>query len=145
MHSPISFTGRKCTEPVELSYGGKKVQIEKDVNVYIPIHQIHYDREYYPEPQIFNPGRFNSELGGVKAFKDKGVFLPFGDGPRVCLGMKFAHLQSIAGVAAIVKNFEITVNRKTAKKLVLDPKEFVNVKIGGLWLDFKPLRPSQIN
>jgi cytochrome P450 len=75
----------------------------------------------------------------VKAFKDKGVLLPFGDGPRICLGQRFALMQSKAAIAQIVRNFEISVNEKTQNPLVLDPKEFINVKIGKIWLDFKAL------
>jgi len=58
-------------------------------------------------------------------------------GPRICLGMRFALLQSKAAIAAIVRDYEITVNGKTSEKLIIDPKEFLNVKQGGLWLDFK--------
>ena len=54
--------------------------------------------------------------------------------------MKFALLQSKAAIAEIVKNFEISVNKKTPEKLIIDPKEFMNITIGGLWLDFKPLK-----
>lgn len=75
----------------------------------------------------------------MKAFKDKGVFLTFGDGPRICLGMRFALMQSKAAIADLVRNFEITVNEKTKRPLILDPKEFINIKVGGIWLDFKPI------
>lgn len=75
----------------------------------------------------------------MKAFRDKGVFLTFGDGPRICLGMRFALMQSKAAIADLVRNFEITVNEKTKRPLILDPKEFINIKVGGIWLDFKPI------
>lgn len=136
MHSPAVFTGRVCTEPIELNFQGQKAPIEKGMNIYIPIHQLHYDPEFYPNPDEFNPERFDPENGGLKAFKDKGVYLPFGDGPRVCLGMRFAQLQSKAAIAAMVKNFKISVNDKTPKEQIIDPKEFINIKIGGFWLDF---------
>lgn len=139
MHSPALFTSRVCTEATELSFGGKTAPIEKGMNVYIPIHQLHFDPEHYPDPEKFQPERFDPENGGIKAFKDKGVFLAFGDGPRMCLGMRFALLQIKVAVAGIVKNFEITINKKTAKKLVIDPKEFLNIKKGGLWVDFKQI------
>lgn len=139
LHSPATFTGRVCTEPISLEYGGQIAPIEAGINVYIPIHQLHYDPEYYPDPEEFKPERFDPENGGIKAFRDKGVFLPFGDGPRMCLGIRFAQMQSKAAVAAIVKNFKITVNPKTAKKLIIDPKEFINIKKGGLWLDLSPI------
>lgn len=92
---------------------------------------------YYSDPVKFKPERFDAEHGGIKAFRDKCVFLPFGDGPRMCLGLKFALMQSKAAIAEIVRNFEITVDPKTILPLVIDPKQFMNIKIGGLWLNFK--------
>lgn len=41
--------------------------------------------EYFQDPEEFIPERFNEELGGTKVYKDMGVFIPFGDGPRICL------------------------------------------------------------
>ena len=141
MHSPALVTSRVCTEEYLMKADdGQKVLIEKGMNVYIPVHQFHYDPEYYTNPHSFTPERFDPENGGLKAYKDRGVFLPFGDGPRMCLGMKFAILQSKAAIAEIVKNFEISVNEKTAKDLIIGPTEFMNVKIGGLWLDFKAIQ-----
>lgn len=118
--------------------------IEKGMNVYIPLYQLQRDSEYYSKPNEFIPERFDPVHGGVKAFKDKGVFLTFGDGPRICLGMKFATMQSKAAIVEIIKNFKISVNSKTEKVLVLDPNEFMNVKKGGLWLDFKPIKMFQL-
>lgn len=47
--------------------------------------------------------------------------------------------QSKAAIAEILRNFEITVNPKTKEPLVLDPKAFLLLPIGGLWVDFKAL------
>lgn len=83
----IGFASKICTENTEIrDFKDKKVLIEKDINVYIPIYSIHHDPEYYPNPSIFEPDRFRPEIGGIKRYKDKGVFLPWGDGPRICLG-----------------------------------------------------------
>lgn len=139
MHPPAAFTSRLCTEPIVLDFEGQKAPIEAGMNIYVPIHQIHYDPEYYSEPEKFMPERFDPENGGLKTFKDKAVYLPFGDGPRICLGMKFANLQSKSAIVAVVRNFEISVNSKTAKNLIVDPTEFLNIKVGGLWLDLLPI------
>jgi hypothetical protein len=57
----------------------------------------------------------------------------------MCLGMRFASIQSKSAIAGIVKNFEISVNEKTQHPLEMDPKEFINIKKGGLWLDLKQI------
>ena len=137
MHSPAFFTFRICTEPVTLEFEGQKASIEKGINVYIPVHQLHHDPKFYNEPETFKPERFDPENGGTKAFRDKGVFLPFGDGPRMCLGVKFANIQSKAAITSVIRNFEISC--KTQKKLIIDQADFLNVKSEGLWLDFKPI------
>lgn len=54
-------------------------------------------------------------------------------------GMRFALTQSKAAVAEILRNFEVTVNPKTKEPLVLDPKSFSVLPIGGLWVDFEAL------
>lgn len=110
------------------------------MNVYIPLYQLQRDAEYYPQPNEFKPDRFGPEHGGIKAYKDKGVFLTFGDGPRICIGSKFAMMQSKAAIVEVIKNFKLSVSEKTKKVLILDPNEFLNIKKGGLWLDFKPVK-----
>lgn len=48
-------------------------------------------------------------------------------------------MQSKAAIAELIHKFEVSVNSKTQLPLVIDPKEFINVKLGGVWLDFKPV------
>lgn len=60
--------------------------IEKPLIVIVPVYSIHHDPEHYPNPNVFNPERFSEENGGLKQYKEKGVFLGWGDGPRICLG-----------------------------------------------------------
>lgn len=87
LHPALGAMSRKCTESIEFSdYKDKKVLIEKDINVMIPIWSIHKDAEFYPNPEVFDPDRFSEANGGAKKFKDMGAFLGWGDGPRICMG-----------------------------------------------------------
>lgn len=80
-------TTRCCTATTTLiDYKDKPIKIEKDFVAIIPIWSIQRDLEYYPDPLKLYPERFNPEDGGIKKYRDMGVFLPFGDGPRICLG-----------------------------------------------------------
>lgn len=141
IHPPFTKTTRECTEDTELEYTkGKTVLIEKGTCIDIPIRVIQHDPEYYPNPDEFIPERFDPENGGIKAFKDKGVFVVFGDGPRICLGMKFAIMLAKASVVHVTRKFELTVNEKTEPAWTLEPADFVNRKKGGMWLNFRPLK-----
>lgn len=58
---------------------GTNVTIEKGMTVVLPVHAIHYDPEYYPDPWTFDPERFEAE---EKQKRHPMTFLTFGSGPR---------------------------------------------------------------
>lgn len=53
--------------------------------------------------------------------------------------MRFALLQVKAAVVEIVRNNQISLNKKTHETIVYDPKNFLLMPVGGIWLDFKPI------
>lgn len=93
IHYVISETHRKYTIITALLRGatqnykvpGESLLIEKGQKILIPIYSIHHDPKYYPNPETFDPERFTAE---EKSKRPNGTFLPFGDGPRHCIGIK---------------------------------------------------------
>ncbi|CAH1233707.1 CYP27A1 [Branchiostoma lanceolatum] len=63
--------------------------------------------EYYPEPEVFKPERWlrtrDDESSGVQPF----THLPFGYGPRMCIGRRFAEQELFLGLIRIVQNFHV--------------------------------------
>jgi len=57
--------------------------LEKGITVAIPVAALHHDPKYYPEPDRFDPERFNEE---ERQKRHHYVYLPFGEGPRICIG-----------------------------------------------------------
>lgn len=53
--------------------------------------------------------------------------------------MRFGTLQVKTAVIECIKNFDITVNKKTKVPYVLDPKNFLLAPVGGIWLNFKAI------
>lgn len=87
LYPPGGVATRRCTSATYLTDDkDKRLDIEKGVITMIPLWSLHRDPEYFPDPEHFRPERFAEENGGVKKYKDMCVFMPFGEGPRQCLG-----------------------------------------------------------
>lgn len=111
--------------------------IEKGTAIIIPVMAIQHDPEYYPEPEKFNPDRFESEA--IKQ-RDSMTWLSFGDGPRNCIGLRFGMMQARIGLVTILNNFEISLGSKTTVPLVIEAKPIILSPDGGVYLKFKSIK-----
>lgn len=86
--TPFPFQVRKkCTKEVDLvDYNGNVLKVEKGVDVVLPMFSLLNHGKFYSEPATFDPDRYRENNGGVIGFEDSGAFMPFGKGPRICLG-----------------------------------------------------------
>lgn len=113
-----------------------KSVISKGTLICIPNFAIQRDPEFFPEPDKFDPQRFTPE--NVKA-RHSCSFLPFGEGPRNCIGLRFGMLQAKICIAMILRNFEISISNKTQVPLVFRPKSTFLSPTGGMWIKLKPV------
>jgi len=101
------------------------------MQVVIPTMGIHYDPQYFPEPEKFDPERFSEE---AKSKRHHYVYLPFGEGPRICIGMRFGLLQTKVGLVSSLSKYEFRVCEETTVPMVFDPKSFLLCPLGGIKL-----------
>ena len=71
--------------------------IRRGTTVVIPIHHIHHDERWWPDPESFDPGRFLTP----DRTRPRSAYLPFGGGRRICIGQSFALMEMVL-IAAIM-------------------------------------------
>lgn len=138
-YPPATSIIRECTKDYVIP--GTDITIEKNTIVLIPVKGIHYDPDIYPNPEKFDPDRFLQE---EKEKRDHYAYLPFGEGPRICIGMRFGLLETKLGLAILLSNYEFEVCEKTPIPIKLDPKIDFLVPIGGIHLRIKKRMISEL-
>ncbi|KAI4882000.1 hypothetical protein NFI96_023569 [Prochilodus magdalenae] len=103
---------RVCKKTVEIN----GVTIPKGTVVMVPTFSLHRDPEYWPDPETFKPERFTKEN---KEGIDPYMFMPFGSGPRNCIGMRFALVSMKLAIVHILRRFDVSVCDETKVPLEL--------------------------
>ncbi|KAG8288968.1 heme binding [Homalodisca vitripennis] len=94
--------------------------IEEGTLVVVPVAALHQDPQYYPDPSQFDPESFEGNN-----FKPSSTFLPFGDGPKICIAISFAVMEVKACVARIVSQYTVKFSNKTQLPLQFDIPSFL--------------------
>lgn len=100
LHPPAYVTGREALEPVTI--GGH--QFPARSILLLNIRGIHRRADYFPAPLAYKPERFLPE---AKKARPRHHYLPFGAGPRVCIGQHFALLEAGLCLATMVQHARI--------------------------------------
>jgi cytochrome P450 len=103
-YSPAWASSHRTLDPLELD----DYIIPKHVTVLVSIYNLHRHPAFWGEPETFNPERFRS----FHEQREKAMFIPFGLGPRKCVGMGLATLVINIVCAKIVCNFNLSVNER---------------------------------
>ncbi|MGE0548118.1 MAG: cytochrome P450 [Kofleriaceae bacterium] len=100
LHSPVYETGREALRDVTI--GGHV--IPGGSTMVINLRGIHRRPDYYPAPLAFRPERM---LPAEKKLRPRHHYLPFGAGPRVCIGAHFAMLEAQLALATMVQQVRL--------------------------------------
>ncbi|GAQ88956.1 cytochrome p450 [Klebsormidium nitens] len=110
------------------------IHLPKGVNVLIPVYAMHHNPEVCPDPDAFRPERFDpAEVAGRHPY----AFIPFGLGPRMCIGHRFAMEEAKLALIRLYKRLTFTViNEK-----ILRPDGKLDLQVGivlkprnGMWV-----------
>ncbi|XP_067627251.1 probable cytochrome P450 6a21 [Eurosta solidaginis] len=121
LYTVLPVLNRVCMEDYVVP-GNPTYVIPKGMHVVIPSGAFHRSADLYPNPDEFNPDNFTPEK---VAQRDGIEWLPFGEGPRNCIGMRFGQMQVRVGLALLLKNFKFSVCGKTPIPMTYNKKSFI--------------------
>ncbi|MDX1485007.1 MAG: cytochrome P450 [Alphaproteobacteria bacterium] len=113
---------------------GREVR-PRDV-VFLPIYALHRHQLWWERPDTFAPENFSPE---AVAARDRFLYLPFGAGPRVCVGANFAMMQAHIILATLLARFRFTLGPRPLPV----PTMLMTVRPdSGVWLDVAPIEAA---
>lgn len=134
---PAPFTNRQCVKEYDLPSpmdGYPGCRIEKGTLIMVSIFGLHHDPKYFPEPEKFDPERFSEQNKGNI---DQYTYMPFGYGPRQCIGNRFVLMETKIVIVNILRKFVIKISGKSPYPVVFSPRRFTTFAKGGFWLSFE--------
>lgn len=116
---------------------GTDVVLEKGTPIMIPVMAIQRDEKYYPDPLKFNPDRF-SDKDAIQPMTN----LPFGDGPRNCIGMRLGKMQTKVALVLMLQHcrYELGNPQYYHKEISFSSSSFVTASIDGIQIKVLPRR-----
>ena len=112
--------------------------VEKGISIIIPTIALHHDEKFFPQPEKFDPERFLNEQRTGRTISDR-PFLPFGDGPRICIGMRMGRINTVAGLASMLQKYHFDLDqRHIGKEIQFSPSTITLVPIDGIHLKVRP-------
>lgn len=133
-YPPAQTLMRQAQQAYTFEKGNLTVPAKQDI--WISVHGIQHDPNIYPNPDVFDPERFTPE---AEATRHPMHYLPFGDGPRNCIGSRFAVYQTKIGLLKILRSFKVDPTETTKIPYEVDQKAFIPGPKDGM-----PLRFSRV-
>ncbi|KAK9496564.1 hypothetical protein O3M35_013154 [Rhynocoris fuscipes] len=130
LYPPVAGLNRLCNKDYLLPNGYK---IQAGELVMIPVATVHNDPKIYPEPEKFRPERFDPDQKIPSC-----AFLPFGNGPRICIAMRFAFLEIKHCIAKLLMNHEYKLS-PNSKPFRLDKKSFFMIPADPLLFNIRQI------
>ncbi|XP_018395583.1 PREDICTED: cytochrome P450 9e2-like [Cyphomyrmex costatus] len=132
---PIAhFLDRKCVKETELppaTPGDKPIMVKPGDRIWFPTFSLHRDSKFYQNPNKFDPDRFLN--GDV----DNSVYMPFGVGPRICIGNRFALMEIKIVMFYLLWHCDIEPDVKTRIPMMLSKKTLTLLPDGGFWMKLR--------
>lgn len=128
-YPPVCGLFRKSNKSYKIS--NTNIFLPEDTFYHIPVYAIQNDPEIYPNPESFDPDR-DTPINAMS-------FLPFGSGPRNCIGERFGWMQMRVAMVTLLMGYEFSVSPRTQVPMVFDTHSMILSPPNGMWLNVSRL------
>lgn len=133
----VPILSKHCTKECYLKGpDGLSCRVKPGDVAVVSMYGLHMDPKYWSEPEKFDPERFSKKQ---KSSRSKYIFLPFGEGPRICVGKRMALIELKVAMVQILKNYSLELSNKTVLPMKRDTS-FSTYPEDGLWVNVKLLQ-----
>ncbi|KAI5632204.1 cytochrome p450 domain-containing protein [Phthorimaea operculella] len=132
LYPVLGILTREVVEDYTLPSG---LLLSEGLRVHIPVYHLHHDPRNFPDPHSFKPERFLPEnKHNIKPY----TYMPFGEGQRICIGMRFAKMQMLAGLVTLLNSYSVELAPGMPREVELEPRAFVTQPTQGIHLKLVP-------
>jgi len=132
-YPPLPFLSRICTKEIDLPE--MNIHLPKGTLITVPVLGLHRDPSIYTDPDKFDPERFNADK---IAERHSYAYLPFGEGPRNCIGARFGQIQTKVGLVNLLSKYNFKLHPKTPVPLMFDTRYALLSAKGGIHFIIEP-------
>ena len=123
LYPAAAQVNRECCKDYDLN----GIHIPAGMEIVIPLYALHHDPDAWQDPEKFDPERFRSPAKDARhAFQ----FLPFGAGPRNCIGMRFALMEIKIALIRILTKYKFVQSPETQVPLIIHSGATLSAKDG---------------
>ncbi|XP_059618289.1 probable cytochrome P450 6d5 [Phlebotomus argentipes] len=133
VYPPVPMLLRICTKDYQIP--DTNVIVEKGTNILISLLGLQKDPKYFEKPDVFDPERFLPQnQDKITPFS----FLPFGDGPRSCIGARMGRINAKVGLAVLLSTFRFELGPTMGNELKMHANQVIMQPVDGIKLRFIP-------
>ena len=128
LYTPGYLVQRRCNEACTIN----GITIPQNVDLFMPPYVLHRDPALWPDPEKFDPDQFSPENRDIQ---EAYSYMPFGVGPRQCIGFRFALLEMKTAMFKILSRVKFQRAADTVSKLrfrsvlLMQPRDPILLKI----------------